>query len=173
MLFCSDKQTRTAAKLIERQSGHCIVASFVESSSPVICQIGLGGGQDIIISLREDNEIWTIGTIDKSGAFKAIAKFDNVKDAEDAYASLQKAVLKGKSFLQTNIGRWLASILIAFILLLLVDSVFNIVAEVKSVGSSKIQQTEQTTTSSDQMASPEQKVGVPIPADEVLKPPAD
>lgn len=161
MFSSIEKQTSISVKRLERSPGHCIVVDFHDSNPPVLWQLGLGGNQSVVVTLRGKDDDWAIGINGPKGEFLAVAKFDNWEDAEAAYMSVQKAMMKGRHFLHGSVGRWTVSFIIAVLVVLLL--VFGF--------SQYLPQGKQEEKPVERSSATEFKPGEPVLADEVLKAP--
>jgi hypothetical protein len=162
MLFSGENSSSVFVKQISRFPGTCLTVNFRDSVTPVLWQLGLGGGQNAIITLRGKDDDWSIGLVEPKGEFTVVARFDNQEDAEAAFAEVQKTFMKGRSFWSYGLWRWVVAIVVIVGVMIIGSALTGSLSGSKS--SSKTT-TEQSRSSGD----PEK--GVPLVADDVLKSP--
>ena len=156
MLSFTMKQTNVEAKLVMRAPGHCLVADFRDSMPPVVWQLDLTKGQNIAVALRGRDDDWSLGLVEPKGEFSTVARFDNREDAETAYTSVQKALMKGRAC-RSHFWRWVLLIIVVLVVILLATKAAPFLIHSASQGLP-----EATRSSASQL-------GVPLPADEVLQ----
>ena len=157
MLAFTMKQTNVEAKVVKRAPGHCLVADFRDSAPPVVWQLDLAKSQNIAVALRGRDDDWSLGLIEPKGEFSTVARFDNREDAEDAYAVVQKALMKGRVCRGSSLWRWILAIAAIIVIVFLATKVASPLMHSEQQGTPEV-----TKSSGSQL-------GVPLPADEVLR----
>ncbi len=157
------------AKLINAAKAPYLLATFKESTSPVVWYYDLRKAKNAIITLRNNEGDWEVGTTQGDGAFTAIATFEDKIDAELAMDTIQRAVLRRQFF--PKLGAWTRLLLVIILVLVgtmiwATPSADDMAALQVKLGTTK----EQINTNKDRK---QIKPGVPMNADDVLVPPKD
>ncbi|MDD5586216.1 MAG: hypothetical protein PHY92_04575 [Alphaproteobacteria bacterium] len=155
------KQANVEVKQVSRRSGNCLVANFRESIPPVVWQLDLNKNPNIVVSLRGRDDEWDLGLAEPKGGFTAVAHFDNRDDAEEAYATVKKALMKGRASHSYGPLRWALTIIMVLIAAAVIGAQIGLFSGDSSQGDA----------SSGVSKSSGQQLGVPLPADEVLTAP--
>jgi hypothetical protein len=155
------KQANIETKLVKRAPGSCLVADFRESVPPVVWQLDLTKNPGVTVAVRGRDDDWTLGLVEPKGEFTVVARFDNRDDAEDAYAAVQKALIHGRLGSQHSFWHWILLFLIAVVVVMAVQLGVSAL-----FGLSHDRAMDSTKSSG-------QQLGVPVPADDVLKAPVE
>jgi len=161
------------AKLVRASTSPCIVVSFHKSDPHVVWQFDLGKNPNFTIMLRDGERGCNFGVTSPEGIFTPVAHFATREDAENAYAAVHKALMKqGCCGISSGWGR-LALILVGLFLLFVLFA--SIVHRTSSTGKGNAAPT--AAPVAEEAKKPRApavfKPGIPLPADDVLKPPRD
>lgn len=166
----------------------CLIASFKASNPPQVWQMDLEKLTSYTLRLVEKEGEWDLGYAEPDDVFKSVAHFDERHDAECAYEAVQKALIEGGGIRQgasagSIVGLWIKRLLILVGLVFVVMALGNWAA---SLVNSKLTSSMQPgPVASDQLArprslddvppdavvlkqEPQQKIGVPVNADDIL-----
>ena len=156
-----------------------LVASFGKAKPPLVWRLDLDRNHSFTLALQDHDGEWELGTTSPKGEFHSVARFPQKEDAEEAMQCVGEVLAEGRfgwlmGFLR-NLG---IGLLILFILLW----GWSILAQ-RSAPQPQIQTMQQMppmTTPAEEPPPPPPETpasstpnGIPLPADEVLKPPAN
>ncbi|MGE3622367.1 MAG: hypothetical protein AB7H77_00650 [Bdellovibrionales bacterium] len=137
-----------------RVVGTTLVAAFHKSNPSIVWKFDLERNHSFTISLHAKDSDFELGVASPKGEFYSIARFPTYEDAEEALRAVQKALMTKKMD-----GKWLRRALFA---VCAVAAVLFMIAFIGYLLAGKMP------------SAPEKPVvrnGVPLPADQVLRPP--
>lgn len=162
-MFLNSKKPDVTTKLVQREPGYCLLASFENSVPPVVWRHDLAKNPTFSLSLRGSGDDWTLGITEHTqhkADFVSIARFDNREEAEDAYAAVQKALFN-KPF---RLGALVIPVVLLAVFLLVVYSFMT-----RNTDSNRGETAPVAPTSEISKPAPKKEFGVPLSADEVLQ----
>ena len=139
------------AKLV----GNTLVAVFRASDPSLIWKFDLERNHSFTLALQGEEGDLELGVTSPKGEFYSVARFASREDAEEAFAAVQKVLMKKR---WCRMKGWLAWAIGIAILILLIMFIGRIIGGHSSVGSSAASQNNLPQ-------------GVPLPADQILEPP--
>ncbi|HBM90872.1 MAG TPA: hypothetical protein DD400_03210 [Rhodospirillaceae bacterium] len=150
------------AKLVNQTKRLHLLVSFETSSPPVLWYYDLKKTPSMNLCLKEKEGEWDLGLNLPDEKFSVIAHFDERGDAEKAFAAVRKALLKRQLF--SAIGPWTRAglfLLLLFFALMLFNPQTGTNPSIKDKAIPVAPK------------STEIIPGVPMNADDVMRPPAD
>jgi predicted nucleic acid-binding Zn ribbon protein len=144
-----------------RQVGHTLVAAYDNANPPLIWKFDLERNHSFSLAMKGTDNGWELGVTSAKDEFHPVARFRSRDEAEEAFSKTQKALMGGKD----NRWRTIAIGLIVVLALMLVVVVLPLMGAVHNLNG-KVHAASSTSS-----AEPEMKDGVPLDADQVLKPP--
>lgn len=140
--------------------GKSLVASFRASDPALVWRFDLQKNHSFSVALQGEEGEWELGVTSPKGEFYPIARFPAREDAEEAFAAVQKAVMRKKFAWLFCILKTLAALVVAGIVVTIIG--YFLLAGVLRLPSG-----------SPAASAPAAEIpsGVPVPADQVLKPP--
>lgn len=172
MWFISNNERNVDVRLLRGKQ--VLAVSFQSGSPPQFWQFDLEKNHSFTISLQEQGTEWELGITSSDGIFRSVCQFPSRVDAEEAYESITKELIKRKVPMPSNKSSrlWPA----AAILLILIITWFMISLVLFSGGNiPQINKANVTNT-----AKPGQPVatqplpdGVPVNANDVLPNPSE
>ncbi len=185
-MFCFSGKAGVQAKLVRRNQTPCLVASYKESTPPVVWQFDLEKMGSHAVTLREKDGEWELGLLLPQGVFTPIAHFDERRQAEEAYAATQKTLLRDASPFKNNWWRRLLMFLGVLFIGFFVMTFFSAPITEEQLALLRAQAQKSASTIPTKagslssapvvptpLAPKEIRNGVPMSADDVLEPPAE
>lgn len=150
--------------VIVEHVGSNLVASFSRSNPPLVWTFDLDRNHSFTLSIQGDADNWELGVTSFKGEFDVVANFKQREDAEEAFHQIQRILMKKRRSFLGRIFLWLVFILIAIVILVYGYMAFEkwILLHQLTTGS-LLPEASHTPV--------EMQDGIPLPADEVLKPP--
>jgi hypothetical protein len=150
--------------------GPTLVASFHASQPPMIWKFDLERNHSFAVSLQGDEGDLELGVTSPRGEFYPIAHFVSREDGEAALAAIQKILMKRRSgwFIKTLLGLLIFVAVIIGILLVASHLILGIFG---SHGGMPIMRPPSLAAPAAPVQPGVMQNGVPLPADQVLKPP--
>lgn len=159
MLSLTMKNSGIDARLVRRDPNYCLVVDFENSVPPMVWHCDLERVSSFTLLVRGSGDDWALGLVEHKGEFVSVARFDSREDAEDAFESVQKALVHRPSGQNHVWLRWFAVLLIAAALF-----------SGMSLLGSKTQDDTAKPSSAEMDVQPEaDQKGVPLSADEFLQ----
>lgn len=144
--------------------GSNLVASFSRATTPLVWTFDLDRNHSFTLSLRGEGENWELGVTSFKGEFDVVATFQHKEDAELAFQKIQKALMKRRRTWLGRIGRGLLYLVLTGIILVVAFIIFQKYA---------IEHAMMNLPMLPPVHPPaEMQDGIPLPADDVLKPPS-
>ena len=174
MLSFLDKKSPVKAKVVRWHTVPCLVVSFQESEPPMLWHLDLEKTPNVTLSLREKEGEWDFGYKPADGDFVSVYCFDDRDDAQQAYASIEKVLLRGMpSF---SFERFIKNILLLLFLVLvgvgvvsfLMPSTSNDANQEERAKAAAVVSQQQVPAVPDPLGGGEMRNGVPVNADDVL-----
>jgi hypothetical protein len=161
------KQKEIEAKLIRRGDADVLVAAFQASLQPCVWHFNLAQNPDFSLQVIEQEGAWSLGFIAPQKPFVSVAQFVTRDEADAAFTAARRALMTRRH--RPLRARWIVVLALVFLAFTLwphgkaaVDAV------VGDKLTSSIQQPLSTKSVQDKL-----EEGMPVSADDVLKPPAD
>lgn len=172
---------RAKKKIDVRRVHSSLVANFSTAEPPLTWRLDLDRHDNFSLELRKYGETTTLGMLKAGTDFQPVASFPSRDDAEEALARVSKVMATGRFawIKRVFIGIALFLILItAFMLLLTVINSRPHIAQTTlpnpaMVHSPSSPAAPSGTPTAETTPPPDPKIGVPLPADEVLKAPSE
>ena len=151
-----------------KRVGDSLVAAFHKANPPLVWRFDLTRNHSFSLALQGQESDWQLGLTSPTGEFQSVAHFPARADAEEAFAETEKILAQDKR-------PWLSVLMkilgILALLILVIALVFGIL-----VGKAAMQLIPKTqsftpTASMPSNTQPSAPVGVPLPADQMLRPP--
>ena len=165
--------TLDARKPVEaRRTGNSLTAAFHRANPPLIWRFDLERNHSFSLALQGEEGEWELGLTSPKGDFHPIARFTLREEAEEAFIALERLRAKGGgnglSGLSwgTILWRILATLVIVVLLGLVLVGI-NIGRHFFGVMSAA------SHTPASLSAPTEMRPGIPVPADQFLKPPVE
>jgi hypothetical protein len=153
-VFLSAKKP-VEAKLV----GNTLVAVFRASDPGLIWKFDLERNHSFTLALQGEEGDLELGVTSPKGEFYPIARFGAQEDADEAFAAVQKILMRGKRGRLKTVFAWFGGFIALAIVVLIAGHYINYgISNMKSAAG----------ISSGSETLPE---GVPLPADQVLKQP--
>lgn len=147
--------------------GSTLVAVFNKAEPPLVWNFDLDKNGQFSLSLQGEDKKWQIGVTSLKGEFNPIACFPRHEDALEAFTLVQKILMKGHRSSWTVQGllsqAFVSAVVVMFMFGMLVGFLHY---ERMKIASHMIK-------ASANGHSMEMENGIPLPADEVLKPPQE
>lgn len=156
-----------ARKTVEaRRVGDNLVAAFHRAHPPLIWRFDLERHHSFTLALQGEEGEWELGITTIKGEFHPVARFIDQEDAQQAFAKLQKVLSQGKHSWAFSIFKWS---FIGFGLLFAAAITFAFLIGNEVMG--MLRHPDISAISAPAPSVPETKNGVPLPADQYLRPP--
>lgn len=165
----------TQKNLDVRRYKSSLVATFAKANPPLIWRFDLERNHSFTLGLQGDEQEWELGVTSPKGEFNPVARFPSREDAEEAFSAISEALAKNRGGWGTTCLKIIGVVAIAYVL-------FTIVAGVQRQASPLVDSSEEEEQGSltppapspppPPPAPPPPPNGVPLPADQVLKPPS-
>ncbi len=165
MLPTTSSHQNVRAKLVDKNRRLHLLVSFGTSSPPILWYYDLKRTSSMSLYLKEKEGEWDLGTTLPDGKFSVIAHFDERGNAEKAFTTVRKALMKKHLF--SSLGPWTRLalfLLLLFFALILFNPPISVDPSTGHEATTKAQQS----TDSKKIVP-----GVPMNADDVMLPPAD
>lgn len=170
MTFHSRKSTKV------RQNGHTLVAAYHNANPPLIWKFDLERNHSFTLALQGEDGDWELGVTTPKEEFHPVARFASREDAEEAFAKTQRALLCGKRNIWKMISFLLIAILLFLYVIMPIGSYFLRAVSRPALANLPAGSTVYTPptmpTRPLPTTSPTLQDGIPLPADQVLKPPS-
>ncbi len=111
------KPSPVRVQVVRRNETPCLLASFNISVPPLLWQFDLEKMANHTITLREKEGEWDLGYLPPEGVFTSVAHFEDRGAAEQAYAAVQKAMLRGEVSKFWTFVKWMVVILCGYLAL--------------------------------------------------------
>jgi hypothetical protein len=151
---------KTQAKCI----GHNLTVGFHSAHPPLIWRFDLERNHSFTLSLQGEEGDWELGITSPKGDFYGVAHFATRDDAEEALLTVEKTLSRRKG--GSSILKALLAVVVAVIV------VVGAVALFATFISHSARPVVSTAIMPSAAPAPVVQDGIPLPADEVLKPPA-
>jgi hypothetical protein len=149
----------SAKKTVEvKQIGNTLVAVFHTSDPSLIWKFDLERNHSFTLALQGEEGDLELGVTSPKGEFYPIARFGAQEDADEAFAAVQKILMKGKRGRLKTFFVWFGGFIALAIVVLAASHYLG----------TRTSRMESVTGISGASQMPE---GVPLPADQVLKQP--
>lgn len=165
MLFMEKRKQNVKVNL----SGNLLVASFELSDPPTVWQFDLEKNHSFTLSLKRYENGWNLGITPFGDEFLPIAYFENYDAAENALEIIKKLIIKRYNGKKLNYKNPLVSALLAMVALFFVLYLYAAVTYQPGTNQALTAKAPNPAAALNKDAAPEPKVGVPVPADELLK----
>jgi hypothetical protein len=148
-------------------SGAMLTVGFHAANPPLIWRFDLERNHSFTLALQGEDGDWELGVTSPKGDFYPVVHFAAREDAEEAFAKVEKALSfrKGAS---SAIGK--ALLMLVGAIMLVAVGVLAFGMYVNHLGHETVSGLATPITPPVTMTAPQQE-GIPLPADEVLKPP--
>ena len=171
MLSLISKRAPVKAKVIRWGQAPCLVASFQTCSPAIVWHLDLDKTPNVTLTLRETDGEWELGYMPAQGDFVSVVRFDDREDAEEAYACLEKVLLRGCS--SFSFGAVLKNILLSLVLFVVAGFVISFLFSGKTIKGPEQMPAPESSVIEDhsplaQHEDGEIRTGVPVNADDVL-----
>jgi hypothetical protein len=146
-------------------NGATLIVGFHAASPPLIWRFDLERNHSFTLALQGEDGDWELGVTSPKGEFYPVVHFTAREDAEEAFAKVEKALSLRKAA-GSLAARWLKILLgvIAVMAAIIFLSIYSVNHKM-SIRSSAI------SSAAPVAATPQVEEGVPLSADDVLKPP--
>jgi len=152
-----------------KRMGDSLVAAFHRANPPLVWRFDLERNHSFTLALQGDEGEWELGLTSPKGDFHPVARFAVREDAEDAFVKIEKILAKsGRPWFKISI-RGVLLVILLLILTFLVLVIGDFVAKFHG-GASSLRSLSAATLPAP-VPPPEIKPGVPLSADDYLKPP--
>lgn len=167
-----------------RRDGSSLIATFPNANPPLIWRFDLERNHSFTVAMQGQDNEWELGVTSVKGEFHPVARFPMREDAEEAFETVSVSLAEGK-------GGWVSSGLkfvgMCVLLFVLSAGVAILVQEVAGQNSPVEQPVTATAKASVEQPSAQDTAtpptppptapaeapkGVPLSADDVLKPPS-
>lgn len=162
MLF--QRKKSVTAKMV----GPTLVASFQKANPPLIWKFDLQRNHSFTLALQGEDGDWELGLNSPRGDFYPIVHFYAREDAEEAFEKVQKILMKKRGSLAWRIIRFVF-ILIFLVLVGIVG--WGYYLNQQGITAEDLMRSGGLTQPTVPSAKPQAPMGVPLPADEILKRP--
>jgi hypothetical protein len=143
-----------------KRVGDTLVAVFRNSNPSLVWKFDLARNHSFTVALQGDEGDLELGVTSPKGEFYPIARFNAREDADLAFAAVQKVLMKRKCGWLGCLLKWAGGLVLLLLIALLIG------IYLAGYRGPKIFSTGPAST-----AAPEIRNGVPLPADQVLRPP--
>jgi hypothetical protein len=144
-------------------NGSMLTVGFHNANPPLIWRFDLERNHSFTLALQGEDSDWELGVTSPKGDFYPVVHFAAREDAEEAFGKVEKA-LSVKKAAKSVLAKAFSILLGVIILIGLGFGLFVFIMSHKFGGA----QTAQTMTGP---APADIREGIPLPADDVLKPP--
>jgi len=144
-----------------KQVGQTLVAVFRTSNPGLVWKFDLVRNHSFTLALQGDEGDFELGITSPRGEFYPIARFGAREDADEAFAAVQKVLLKKKRGWLGCLLKWVGGLVVLLLIAILAIGIFLAVYRGQTISS----------LWPSSAAAPEIRNGVPLPADQVLRPP--
>ena len=165
----------TQKNLDVRRFKSSLVATFAKANPPLIWRFDLERNHSFTLGLQGDEQEWELGVTSPKGEFHPVARFASREDADEAFAAISEALAKPRT-------SWGATCLKIVGIIAIVYVVFMMFAAVQRQApppADSVSMEEEQDSSTPPPSPPPPPAppppppnGVPLPADQVLKPPS-
>lgn len=150
-----DGKKPVQAKLV----GNTLVATFRNSNPNLIWKFDLERNHSFTVALQGDEGDFELGMTSLKGEFYPIARFASREDADEAFSAVQKILMKRRQGRLKALFVWVCGLALMILVVMMVG---RYVINSFSSGSPP---------SALSASVPKIRNGVPLPADQVLRPP--
>ena len=147
-------------------SGATLIVGFHAANPPLIWRFDLERNHSFTLALQGEDNDWELGVTSPKGDFYPVAHFAAREDAEEAFAKVEKALSFRKG---TSSALNKALLVLAAAIVLVVLGVAGFGFYINHAAYSSLNNLSGSATPV--MPTVPQQEGIPLPADEVLKPP--
>ncbi len=166
---------KSRSALDVRRVGSSLVATFDKANPPLVWRFDLERNHSFTLALQGENE-WELGITSVKGEFHPVARFPLKEDAEEALAAVGEILGEGSFDWVFGVLRSVGIGLLVLFLVLwgwsaavrMMNPPPTLPAPVSQIAPSMPTEAPPASPA----AAPESQNGVPLPADDVLKPPA-
>lgn len=165
MLSLTMKKNDVNTRLVRRDPNYCLVVEFENSVPPMVWHLDLEKTPSFTLSLRGSGDDWALGIVEHKGEFTSIARFDSRDEASDAYAAVQKTIMKRPYRGGSKVGQWMLILLLMLVVYVIGSGFYEKWSENRQGG-----QMSQTQSGVSSVQQPQAlRPGVPMSADDVLR----
>ncbi len=158
MALMTSKKPQTRTRTIGSQ----LVVAFRATTVPLVWQFDLEKNHSFALVIQGRESAWDFGVIDLKGDFHPVARFNDYADAEDALNAMERSLMKRRVHSRWRYLGWVLAIIIL---------VFALMTGMSSINST-VERSTNLTSATSTAAPDKMQNGVPVTADDVLKPPA-
>ncbi|MDX2027454.1 MAG: hypothetical protein SFW62_02330 [Alphaproteobacteria bacterium] len=145
-----------------KRVGATLVAAYHKANPPLIWRFDLERNHSFTLALQGDEGDWELGVTSPKGEFYAIARFLAREDAEEAFGQTHKVLLRKRlRWLRWTLGITAVVVLVIFM---------GLYGLGRFVGAGNRLPTFSSPSSAPTM---NMENGIPLPADQVLRPPSN
>ena len=149
-----------------RRTEGALVAAFHRADPPLVWRFDLERNHSFSLALQGEDGDWELGLTSQKGEFYPVARFTTREDAEDAFAGVEKVLAKGRHSALRGALK-IAGIVTVAALALATAFTLMVTYNVMHLASHY----PGAETQAQGAAPPAMKNGVPLPADQYLRPP--
>jgi hypothetical protein len=162
-----------------RRVGASLVATFARAKPPLIWRLDLERNHSFTLGLQGEGEDWELGLTTPKGDFTPVVHFASREDAEEAFESVSLLLGRSRWYWVKNFAIWTGVVTAGLLVFLLLASL-----GMQIVIHNNMARSQWSNVAPMQAApvvpppaaaappAPEPANGVPLPADDVLKPPS-
>ncbi len=125
MLSLTMKKSDINARLVRRDPNYCLVVEFENSVPPLVWHLDLEKMPSFTLSMRGSGEDWALGIVEHKSEFTPVAHFDNREEAADAYAAIQKTLMKRPYGHKFSFGRFVAFVIVALLAFIIGSGLYS------------------------------------------------
>ena len=144
-----------------KRVGAALVAAFRAAQPRLVWRFDLEKNHSFSVALEGEEGAWELGVTSPKGEFYPVARFPDREDADEAFAALQRALMKGKSGFLGAMLKGLGFLALVFVLALVMTG-FAV---------SRLGLLNAAATPAAAAVQLPPRPGMPLPADQVLRPP--
>ena len=159
-IFPREKSDVTA-KIVD----HTLVASFRTSNPPTVWRLDMEKNHSFTLSIQKRAEDWELGVMSPKGEFTVVARFDDRREVDQAFAAVETAMFRNPH--STGAKVWRISAMVAAILAVIMAGIM-VLTWLQLAFSPKIVPSGAEAPAARSSAAAPVKNGVPVDADAVL-----
>jgi hypothetical protein len=155
-----------------RRSKSTLVAVFAKANPPLIWNFDLTNQQNFALALQAKGDDWELGVMSPKREFQPVACFPLRKDADEAFLRVGKVLAKGRFGWMVSFVKGLGIVFLVLIALRLTALTLEEFQDYAITRAQLALAVAKASPLSQAAPAPQpQQNGVPLPADEALKPP--
>ena len=156
-----------------------LIATFSKANPPLIWRFDIERNHSFTLAMQGQDNEWELGVTSVKGEFHPVARFPVREDAEEAFEEVSAVLAKGGGHWILGLLKNLGILVLLFILAILATNL--IVGSMSHPAANPQMQTQGADPNDavphyklppESMDAPASKNGVPLSADDVLKPPS-